>query len=132
MKKFMNKLKGDKGDAGSSDAPAKSTSTQPTPSSAAQPAATSQSTGAAATGGATGGATGEASAEGAKGVLFNTTLGDLTIALYTDETPKVRYTTDFCSHNTDTITDRHVATSPPLQQPANTTMSFSTASFPVS
>lgn len=83
MKKFMNKLKGDKGDAGSSDTSAKSTPVQSQPSSTTQPAAMSQPGGASTTGGA--------AAEASKGVLFNTSLGDITIALYTDETPKVSY-----------------------------------------
>lgn len=82
MKKFMNKLKGDKSDAGSSDAPVKSTSTSSQPSSTTQSAAANEPSGASAAGGSTG--------DAAKGVLFTTTLGDIAIALYTDETPKVR------------------------------------------
>lgn len=81
MKKFMNKLKGDKSDAGSSDAPAKTTPTQSQPSSTATPAATSQPSGAP--------TTAERTGDGAKGVLLTTSMGDITIALYTDETPKV-------------------------------------------
>ena len=74
MKKFMKKLKGDKAD----DAPTQSTPTQSQPPSTTQTAAASQPGGSFAAG------------EAAKGVLLTTTLGDITIALYSDETPKVR------------------------------------------
>ena len=82
MNKLKSMLKGDKKDKDSSStAPTQSsTSSQPQSSSTGQTAAAGQ-TGASSTTGGT-----------PKGVLFNTTLGDITIALYTDETPKVRIT----------------------------------------
>ena len=77
MKKFINKLKGDKGDSGSSNTTANSTPTQSQAPSTTQTAIASQPIET------------HATEDGAKGVLLTTTYGDITIALYTDETPKV-------------------------------------------
>lgn len=79
MNKLKRIFKKDKGGSAGTSQPTTTTS-QTAPSSSTNPGTQIQSQAPASTGAAT---------DAPKGVLFNTSLGDITIALYTDETPKV-------------------------------------------
>ena len=63
-------------------------------------------------------------------VLIHTTMGDITVSLFRQQTPRVRATFQIDSHNTTLTTIlRPATTSPPSPHQASTTPSPATASF---